>query len=188
VINNVIRRSWSDGISLMGVSMFDVSGNIVEDGQDVGITLDLDCSDGRVTRNIVRHAGTQGLWIQGRRIHVTDNSVLDSHCNPSNDDNVTPVADIFIYNCSHCVVMSNSVCRSKIGGSVLDCWGIALYGRQKENVITSNISTDHNTFAEILVDCQDEGSLMDHNVGAIHRGRPPGKGRRRDRHRSQSTR
>lgn len=75
VRDNVFLRGWSDQISLWG-NESSVTGNRIEQGEDMGITL-----HGRgnlVARNEIRFQGASGLWTLAEDSTIEDNRISDS--------------------------------------------------------------------------------------------------------------
>jgi hypothetical protein len=73
VTNCTLRRGWADQIGANSVRAAIITGNVIEDGQDMGCTVG---SQGRFqfVGNTIRHQGTASLWINGTSSVVTGNT------------------------------------------------------------------------------------------------------------------
>jgi hypothetical protein len=74
ISNNSVRRGWSDQISVYGNRAI-ISGNFVEDGEDMGITLNGTTGIGSsiVSGNKVRHQGANGIFTSASNSVVSGN-------------------------------------------------------------------------------------------------------------------
>lgn len=71
---NVVRRGWSDQISYYG-EQGTISNNTVEDGQDVGITVNGTLGRQLIANNNIRHQGTWGVYSTGPQALIVGNHV-----------------------------------------------------------------------------------------------------------------
>jgi hypothetical protein len=75
VRDNVFLRGWSDQVSLWG-NEATVTGNRIEQGEDMGITLH--GRDNLVSGNVIRFQGASGLWTLAADSTIEDNRIADS--------------------------------------------------------------------------------------------------------------
>lgn len=78
VLNNKVRRGWSDQVSIYSNRAV-ITGNLVEDGEDMGITLNGTPGVGNsiVANNKVRHQGATGIFIGPTTGTVVSGNQLD---------------------------------------------------------------------------------------------------------------
>lgn len=79
IANNQFRRGWADQVSIFGDDAT-VTGNVIADGQDFGITLN--GANHTVTGNRVEHQGVGGIYIGASDSEITGNVVTDTTWSP----------------------------------------------------------------------------------------------------------
>jgi len=144
---NIFRRGWSDQCSVFGYEARIVN-NLIEDGQDVGITLH--GQHNTVTGNTIRHQGGMGIFTQATD-SVFANNVM-SGAPWQNNVNTLYLANITLYSPASRNLVTNNIIEK--GTTTLGRYGIAVYwsagAAADANVITNNIVRSHTT-ADILV-------------------------------------
>jgi hypothetical protein len=76
IANNNVRRGWSDQVSIYGNRAI-IQGNLVEDGEDMGITLNGTSGVGAsiVSGNKIRHQGAAGIFVSASNSVVANNMI-----------------------------------------------------------------------------------------------------------------
>jgi hypothetical protein len=169
--NNVIRRGWSDQISIFGGPNNRVIDNWIEDGQDMGITVN--AFGNLVQNNTIRHQGAGGIWASGfdssgakstnDSFHIIRNNwVTDSQWVNLRSD---LIGDIIVAG-NKTQVLENW-CEHT--GSSLGSFGIVVRN-SSDNNIAHNICLNH-TRADIYligasrtVLCNNQGVVMEQNT------------------------
>ena len=78
IINNVVRRGWADQISVYGDDVT-IQGNDIAWGQDMGITVNQRLGGHPLIQgNVIRHAGTGGIWITANDALIEGNIIEGS--------------------------------------------------------------------------------------------------------------
>lgn len=144
VLNNRLRRGWSDQISIFG-SGSTVAGNTVEEGQDMGIAVQYG-GHNRVTGNTVKHQGTNAIVVdQSDDNTVSGNTCLDAMwvSLPKSRDTY---GEIVVSDGSRNRIERNRVERIS---SVNDKHGIIIFSSDKPpkrsagNVVNDNVGRNH---------------------------------------------
>jgi hypothetical protein len=140
VIDNSIRRSWSDSISTFG-NNDQISGNTIQDGQDEGITVN--GANHVVSNNHISHQGTSGIFISASNSTFTGNESTDeTWINPVNLYN----ADYTLYAAVGNIVEGNT--GSSTGVVANDRYCIVLFSANRsgptiDNDVTANACSGH---------------------------------------------
>ncbi len=167
--DNVVRRSWSDQISIYGGPNVQILNNRIEDGEDMGITLN--GSLNRAEGNTIIHQGAGGIWVSGydaatdsdfeRSYHVvSNNTVYDSQWVNSV---ATRLGDI--------VIMGNYV---RVIGNVTEARGNSPGHRgivvsNTGNYLALNVTRNHRVAGIKLIDatdtilCDNEATVVEEN-------------------------
>jgi hypothetical protein len=177
--NNMVRRSWSDQISIYGGPNVQILNNWVEDGEDMGITLNgsFNLAEG----NTVIHQGAGGIWVSGydavtdtqleRSYNVVrNNTIYDSQWVNSV---ATRLGDI--------VVMGNYV---RVIGNITEARGNSLgyHGivvSNTGNYLALNVTRNHRVAGIKVVDaadtilCDNEATVVEENSSGTIRSCVP---------------
>lgn len=138
VFNNVFKRGWSDQISIWGERAV-ITNNVIEDGEDMGITLH--GREHRVTKNRISHQGAGGIWANADDSVIEENDIDDSQW--VNNFNDSWLGDIIIDDGNRNLIERN---RCERLSSVLGYNGIVIAARSegsKGNILRQNRSRGH---------------------------------------------
>lgn len=107
VLNSMFRRGWGDQCSVY-CNKAQILGNTVEDGQDMGITLNGTTDDGHsiVANNRVDRQGSSGIYIGSCRHAVIANNVV-SNTSISNHVNLFTVGGIQLWGTEDVLIADN---------------------------------------------------------------------------------
>lgn len=148
ISRNVLRRGWSDQVSVFGYRTI-VSNNQIEDGEDMGITIHGDHNV--VSGNHIRHQGAGGIFTGANNSVYADNNFSNT---PWVNPNVASgyIGHIILFNASRNIVSGN---RGERGTANNGFFGISVYSSgvglvSDGNLLTGNHMTNH-TLADILV-------------------------------------
>jgi hypothetical protein len=124
VRGSTFRRSQADQISIYSNSQV-VTGNMVEDGQDMGITINGTPDEGHalVANNRIDHQGTSGIYIGTSRGSLVANNVIT---NTSWSNHASQVIPGILIDASHDVLIQGNVIDG--GGRTLSRTGIMVGG------------------------------------------------------------
>ncbi|HEV2914537.1 MAG TPA: glycosyl hydrolase family 28-related protein [Pyrinomonadaceae bacterium] len=146
VRGNTFKRGWSDQISIYAYkdapSNAVVTDNIVEDGEDMGITVH--GKNNYVANNIIRHQGCGGIWTSADDSRIENNKVYDSQWVNMSD---LGCGDIKLETANRTTVADNYCERI----SAIDRWGITVWsgsafrGLTDSNIITGNTCRNHQS-------------------------------------------
>lgn len=108
VVNNKVRRGWSDQISIY-CNRAEILGNLVEDGEDMSITLNGTSGIGRslVVGNTVRHGGGGGIFTSATNALIANN-VLE-RCSWVNHTNLYTLGGIMLWGANDVLVSGNVI-------------------------------------------------------------------------------
>lgn len=138
VSNNTFKRGWSDQVSIWGDNAV-IADNVIEDGEDMGITLH--GRGHRVTGNRISHQGAGGIWMTADDSVVEKNHITDSQWVNNFNDNW--LGDIIIDDGNRNTIAANLCERLS---SVLAHNGIVIAARKAGstgNIIKGNVSRGH---------------------------------------------
>lgn len=109
ITGNTFRGGWSDQCSVY-CNRAIIANNTVEDGQDVGITLNGTSGDGHsiISGNRVNHNGSCGIFV-GAATHTVISGNAVSGCGWTNSVNTYTNGGIMVQNANHCLVSHNYV-------------------------------------------------------------------------------
>jgi hypothetical protein len=107
VLRNMFRRGWGDQCSIY-CNRAQILGNTIEDGQDMGITLNGTTGDGRsiVSDNRIDRQGSSGIYIGSCINAVVSNNVV-SNTSLSNHVNLYTVGGIQLYGAKDILISNN---------------------------------------------------------------------------------
>ena len=171
VQNNIFKRGWSDQISIYadktGPTNAVITGNRIEDGQDMGITLH--GTNNYVAHNTISHQGCGGIWTTADKSLIDRNTVKDSQWV---NETAISCGDI-ILTTANSTTVSNNYCERI---STLDRWGITVWsgtrftGPTNGNILKSNRCRNHTT-ADIGIVALFPGSVshtvLNNNEGKV---------------------
>ena len=167
--DNVVRRGWSDQISIYGGPNVQILNNRIEDGEDMGITLN--GSFNRADGNTIIHQGAGGIWVSGydaatdsdfeRSYNVVSNNTV--HDSQWVNSGATRLGDI--------VVMGSYV---RVIGNVTEARGNSPGHRgivvsNTGNYIALNVTRNHGVAGIKLIDatdtilCDNEATVVEEN-------------------------
>jgi hypothetical protein len=171
VRGNTFKRGWSDQISIYAYkdvpSNAVVTDNIVEDGEDMGITLH--GKNNYVANNIIRHQGCGGIWTSADDSRIENNRVYDSQWVNASD---LGCGDIKLETANRTIVAHNYCERI----TAIDRWGITVWsgsafrGLTDSNIIAGNTCRNHRSSDIGLIASFKGGvtnSILYDNIGKI---------------------
>lgn len=176
--NNRVRRGWSDQISIYGGPNVRITRNVIEEGQDMGITLN---GSGNIAENnVIRRQGVGGIWVSGFYPSGSDPSADSQHIiryNRITDSQwVNPAAglgDIIVVGSGAQIIYN----RCEFTGRALGYNGIVVRG-SRDNYLAYNLCGNH-VHADILITgasgtmlCSNRGLVVEENsTGTVRRCR-----------------
>lgn len=131
ITGNLLRRGWSDQISVFGTRSRVVA-NVIEDGEDMGITIH--GWDNVVTHNVIRHQGAGGIYAECQASIIEDNT-LEGPTPWVNNLATTYLAHLMIRGAGNSVARNTIVGRARAG---LDRYGISFSGDGSDNYAVAN--------------------------------------------------
>jgi len=166
VVNNVLRRGWSDQISIFGDEA-EITNNVIEDGQDVGITISTQGGSPGVSNrhivigNTIRHQGTLGIFSNSDDSRIVGNTIIDSGW----DSTATNIAGIALRSADRNYVAGNYINRG-VSNSVP--YGIfidnnTIGGTSDSNVIVNNTTLNSTTAGLRLQDTDAANTVIGKN-------------------------
>jgi hypothetical protein len=142
--DNVVRRGWADQVSVF-CPRASIRGNTIEDGQDMGITVEsasgwsLHTGHSIVAENHIHHQGAGGIAIHGADIIVSDNVITATQW--ENFVETEKLGAIWLSAASRCRVHHNMIDG---WSKPLAAHGITLTDTCADNWIESNSCRRHS--------------------------------------------
>lgn len=174
ITNNQFIRGWSDQISHYG-ERATVKGNIVKDGQDVGITIH--GVNNVVSDNTISHQGTNGIWTFGDDNTFSNNIIADMAF--ENFVNTISMGCIVIEGGERNRIEGNQ-CKRNAASNPLGRYGYVIYavnyatdsryGDAVGNILKDNISEPH-TVADYMIFGREgaiaRNTILENNIGTV---------------------
>lgn len=171
IINNVFLRGLTDQVSPFG-NYCEVAGNIIEDGQDMGITID-GTTDGYGGRHIVhdnliiRH-GTSGIFLGQAQCNIHDNQIYGWGTRQHALDTGTGAIE-----CNPAGTLT--LIGGQIHNNIMDGYGYPLAGYGIDLAFGTGLQIYDNQVRNVqLADMNINGATGDnfirHNTGSINYG------------------
>lgn len=132
VSDNIFRRGWSDQCSIYsnGATIF---GNLITDGQDMGITLQgRNCT---VYGNIIRHQGAGCIWVEESGHTVHDNELFDAPW-----QNVTDaMGPLTFWNATNCKGHDNTIHSTDATSATRSKYAVVVRGASPSVELNNNV-------------------------------------------------
>jgi hypothetical protein len=169
--NDAVLLGTADQISVHRCQEFEVIGNVVSDGGDVGLTVALQCSGGTVTGNTFTRNDTGGMCLgSGTTTYIRDITVTGNTCrnNGQSRDTVRPA------NARCGIIVTNGAERLTVVGNTLSddqtvpTQQYGLWIQNADNITYGNNGANGNGLAPVGIGTGNTGLVDEASNAASH--------------------